>query len=164
MGSPFPPHPLPVPSSGMRSRFHSATLPSEVADYADEIRLAFLDLGRVLTTESLTGECSPVIDVYENEAWVEIVVDLPGVDPAAIRVTAKGDTVLIVGEKARRRPDPDSSFHLVERDFGRFARVVRVGPACDFARARARLAGGELRLSLPKIADRRGAAIPIAIT
>ena len=62
----------------MRSRFHSATLPSEVADYADEIRLAFLDLGRTLTTESLTGECSPVIDVYENDEWVEIVVDLPG--------------------------------------------------------------------------------------
>ena len=107
-GSPFPRR---TPSCaiiwGTRSRFHSATLPSEVADYADEIRLAFLDLGRALTTESLTGECSPVIDVYENDEWVEIVVDLPGVNAAAIRATAKGDTVLIVGEKARLRPDPD---------------------------------------------------------
>ncbi|MEO8256816.1 MAG: Hsp20/alpha crystallin family protein [Acidobacteriota bacterium] len=148
----------------MRPRFLSATLPSEVADYADEIRLAFLDLGRALTTESLTGECSPVLDVYENDKWIEIVVDLPGVDAAAIRVTAKADTVLIVGEKARRRPHADSSFHLVERDFGRFARVVRVGLACDFARARARLADGELRLSLPKIADRRGIVISIPVT
>ena len=148
----------------MRSRFHSATLPSEVADYADEIRLAFLDLGRALTTESLTGECSPVLDVYENDEWVEIVVDLPGVDAAAIRVTTKGDTVLIVGEKARRRSHAESSFHLVERDFGRFARVVRVSRACNFANARARLADGELRVSLPKIADRRGRGIPVSVT
>jgi HSP20 family protein len=148
----------------MRSRFHSATLPSEVADYADEIRLAFLDLGRALTTESLTGECSPVLDVFENDEWVEIVVDLPGVAAAAIRVTTKGDTVLIVGEKARRRPHAESSFHLVERDFGRFARVVRVGRACNFANARARLADGELRVSLPKVDERRGRTIPIAIT
>jgi HSP20 family protein len=148
----------------VRSRFHSATLPSEVAEYADEIRLAFLDLGRALTSEPLTGECSPVIDVYENDAWIEIVVDLPGVHASAIRVTAKGDTVLIVGEKVRRRPHAEASFHLVERDFGRFARAVRVGRACNFAQARARLADGELRVSLPKIAERRGHAIPISTT
>ena len=72
--------------------------------------------------------------------------------------------MLIVGEKARRRPHAESSFHLVERDFGRFARVIRVGRACNFAEARARLANGELRVSLPKIADRRGLTIPISIT
>ena len=153
-----------MPSSGVRSRFHSVTLPSEVADYSDEIRLAFLDLGRALTNESLAGECSPVLDVYENDEWVEIVVDLPGVDASAIRVTTKGDTVLIVGDKARRRPHTESSFHLVERDFGRFARAVRIDRACDMASARARLADGELRVSVPKIAERRGRAIPISIT
>jgi HSP20 family protein len=135
-----------------------------VADYAEEIRLAFLDLGRALTSDSLAGECSPVIDVYENDEWVEIVVDLPGVDASAVRVTAKGDTVLIVGEKARRRPRAESSFHLVERAFGRFVRAVRVDRACDFSGAKARLADGELRVSLPKTGDRRGRAIPIPVT
>ena len=40
-------------------------------------------------------------------------------------------------KKPARRGRSESSFHLVERGFGRFARVVRLGRACDAARARA---------------------------
>ena len=57
--------------------------------------------------------------------------------------------------------------HLVERGFGGFALVPSgSGHACDAARARARIDRGELRISVPKIAERRGAAldIPLAIT
>jgi len=146
----------------MRQRL-PGTLHSEVADFGEEIRQAFFELGRTFGTGSLAGQCSPALDMYERDDAVEIVVDLPGVDPAAVRVVVKGDTVLIVGEKAARRPRPESSFHLVERDFGRFARAVRLGQCCDTARARAHLANGELHIRLPKIAERRDRAIPIAI-
>jgi HSP20 family protein len=152
-----------VPSSGMRARFHSVTLPSEVAEFSDDLRRLFLDLGRALGAESISGECAPALDVYENDDSIEIVVDLPGVEASAVRVAIKGDTVLIVGEKAGRRPQAESSFHLVERGFGRFARTVRLGRACDMTRIRARLAEGQLHVSLPKITDRRGRTIPIAI-
>ena len=148
----------------MRSRIHSIAFPSEIGDFAAEVRQVFLELGRVFGSESLTGECSPALDVYETDDTLEIAVDLPGVDPAAVRVIAKGDSVLIAGEKAARRARIESSFHLVERGYGRFARVVRLGRACDTSNARARLAHGELRISIPKIAERRGKAIPIAIT
>ena len=56
-----------------------------------------------------------------------------------------------------------TAFHLVERGFGRFARAVRLGRPCDASRATARLANGELRVTVPKIAERRGKAIPIQI-
>src|SRR5207244_4373716 len=102
----------PVPSSAMRSRFHSVTLPAEVADFADELRNAFLELGRSLSADALAGECSPAIDVVERDDAIEIVVDLPGVEASAIRVTVKGDAVLIVGHKTRRRAGTESSFHL----------------------------------------------------
>ena len=49
-------------------------------------------------------------------------------------------------------------------DLDKIARVVRLGRACDTPKAQARLVNGELRVSVPKIADRRGHAIPIAIT
>ena len=76
---------------------------------------------------------------------------------------AKADALLIAGEKPARRSGPESSFHLVERGFGRFARTVRLARACDVSRAHATLAGGELRVSIPKIAERRGRTIQIAI-
>jgi len=147
----------------MRPRVHAIAFPSEIGDFAQEVRQVFLELGRTFGTESLAGECAPALDVYETDDTLEITVDLPGVDPAAVRLIGKGDSVLIAGEKAARRARRESSFHLVERGYGRFARVVRLGRACDTAKARATLADGELRVSIPKITDRRGKAIPISI-
>ena len=148
----------------MRPRIHAIAFPSEIGDFSDEVRRVFLELGRVFGAEPLAGECSPAIDVFETDEGLEIAVDLPGVDPAAIRIVAKGDSVLIAGEKAARRTRGESSFHLVERGYGRFARVVHLARACDTSKVRARLADGELRVWLPKIGDRRGRAISIAIT
>jgi len=147
----------------MRPRVHALAFPSEIGDFAPEVRQVFLELGRASGSESLAGECAPALDVYETDDALEITVDLPGVDLAAVRVIGKGDSVLIAGEKAARRARRESSFHLVERGYGRFARVVRLGRACDTANARATLANGELRISIPKIADRRNKAIAIAI-
>ena len=147
----------------MRSRIHTVLVPSEIGDFAEEIRRAFLELGRSFAAESLVGECSPPIDVFETDETVEITVDLPGASSTAVRVMFKADTVLVVGEKPVRRGGVDSSFHLVERGFGRFARTVRIGRACDGSRAHARLVKGELRISIPKIAERRGRTFEIQV-
>lgn len=137
-------------------------LPSEAGEFADDVRRIFSELGRTLG-EQLTGECSPAVDVYETDETVEITADMPGVAADALRIVAKGQTILIAGLKIPRRSRGDSSFHLVERGYGRFARAVRLTVACDTSRARATIIEGELRLSLPKIVDRRNAAIRISI-
>ena len=147
----------------MRPRIHALAFPSELGDFADEVRRVYLELGRAFGSESLAGECSPALDVFETDDTLEITVDLPGVDASAVRVIAKGDSVLVAGEKSARRTRAESSFHLVERGYGRFARVVRLGRACDTAHAKATLAGGELRVSIPKLTDRRGRSVPIAV-
>jgi len=149
---------------GMPPRIHAIAFPSEIGEFADEVRRVFLELSRASGGETLAGECSPPIDVFETDDAVEIAVDLPGVDPTAVRVMGKGDNILVAGEKAPRRARRESSFHLVERGYGRFARVIRLTRACDTARARASFAAGVLRVSVPKIADRRAVAITIAIS
>jgi len=147
----------------MRQRIDAISLPLEIGEFADEVRRVFLELGRVFGAESLAGECSPAVDVYETDDSVNITVDLPGVELTGIRIVCKGDSVLIAGEKAARRARSESSFHLVERGYGRFARVVRLARSCDTSKARATLANGELHISLPKINERRGKAIQIAV-
>ncbi|HEY1913104.1 MAG TPA: Hsp20/alpha crystallin family protein [Vicinamibacterales bacterium] len=147
----------------MRTRVHVVTQPTEISDFSDEVRLIFLELGRSFGTDSLGGECSPAIDVYETDDALEIAADLPGVTAQALRIIGKGDSVLIIGEKPARRTRGESSFHLVERGYGRFARVVRLSLACDASKARATLVNGELRITIPKIAERRGKAISIPV-
>ena len=148
---------------GMRNRIHAVALPSEIGDFADEVRRVFVELGRVFGSDALAGECAPAIDVYETDDALEVTVDLPGVAPDAVRLLAKAETILIAGEKAPRRVGGEASFHLVERGYGRFARVVRLTRACDSSQAHATFVDGELRITVPKIADRRGQAIRIPI-
>jgi HSP20 family protein len=145
----------------MRPVIHSVVLPSQLAEFTEEIRQFLSELGRV--GEPLSGECSPPIDVHETENALVITVDLPGVDSQFIRIVAKGATLLIAGEKAVRRGRGESSFHLVERGYGRFARTVHLTVPCNTAEAHAELAHGELRVTLPKLSERRGRRIPIAV-
>jgi HSP20 family protein len=148
----------------MRSRVHAIALPSEIGEFADDVRRLFAELGRAFGDESLAGECSPPIDVFETDEALEIVVDLPGIAPEGVRLLVKGDALLVAGDKTPRRVRGESSFHLVERGYGRFARVVRLHGPCDASKARARLLQGELHIAVPKIADRRGRTFAIAIT
>jgi len=147
----------------MRPRVRTIALASDLGDFADEVRRVFLELGRAFGAESLAGECAPPIDVYETDEALEVVVDLPGVRTDGIRLLMKGDALLVAGEKAPLRVRGESSFHLVERGYGRFARVVRLSRPCDSSKARARLVGGELHVAVPKLVDRRGRTRAIAI-
>jgi HSP20 family protein len=148
----------------MRSRLQPVVLPLEVGDFSADLGQIFRELERSLGQEPLSGECSPALDVYESDTALEVAMDLPGVDPRAVRVLVKGGVMLIAGEKPPKRGRGDSSFHLVERGFGRFARTVRLTVACDVAHARATLSAGELRVTFPKIAERRGRSISIEIS
>src|SRR5438876_322791 len=98
----------------MRSRIPTVAFPSEIADFAEEVRRIFLELGCIVGSESLAWECSPTIDVYETDDTQEIAVDLPGIDPTGVRVLGKGASILIAGEKPPRRARGGSSFHLVQ--------------------------------------------------
>jgi HSP20 family protein len=146
----------------MRPRIQAVVIPSESSEFADELSRLLKEIGRSAGS-LLTAECSPPLDIYETDDAFEIAMDLPGVDLSAVRVVAKGNAVLIAGEKIPRRGRGDSSFHLVERGYGRFARVARLTKPCDSSQARATLVDGELRISLPKIADRRGRPTTIQV-
>lgn len=138
----------------------------DVGDLGQEVRRLFDELGkrRPERRHMVSGECMPLQDVFETDRAIEIVLDLPGVPAESCRILIKSGVVLVVGEKERPEPSRGpASFHLVERDFGRFARAVRVHAAIDASKARARLKDGELRIILPKLPERRGREIPVAI-
>lgn len=136
----------------------------ERRDLSDDLRKLFDLLNGEAQAAGGAGECDPPLDVIESAGAIELVMDLPGVDRDHLQVLFARGTVLIAGTK---RPAAcshhDAAFHLAERAFGRFARAVRITGAVDAGRARATLASGELRIVLPRIDERRGREIRIAI-
>ncbi len=143
-------------------------LSSELRHVAVEVARLFEDLERAGPPDrpARSEECVPPLDVIETETEVEVVLDVPGVRASQIRVLVKNGTVIVAGEKlpSDASTRSEASFHLVERSFGRFARAVQLSGALDAGRAQARLKHGQLRVSIPKVADRRGQeiAVPVA--
>lgn len=149
------------------AQFSFVIPPAETRDLGGDLRQLFADIDATLPPEHrvYSGECHPPLDVLETQSGVEVIVDVAGVPADGIRILFRRDTLMIAGEKA---PGPPSSrsgahsenseptFHLVEREFGRFARAVRLTGAFDVSRASASLTGGELTIVLPRLADRRG--------
>jgi HSP20 family protein len=123
-------------------------------------RFQWLDESR----EGPPAECVPALDVFETPGSVEVIVDLPGVPAESIRVAWSRGVLVIAGQKTPGGCEHHhAAFHLAERGFGRFARVLRLAGALDAGRAHATLTAGELHVVLPRIEERRGREIPIPV-
>ena len=146
--------------------YHLRGLPPELGPFAEELRRAFaeLDTRRDTADAACHGEYQPAVDVIETAEAVEVTIDLPGVTAADIRVIVRGGLIMVVGDKYPPRPaPPGSTFHLAERGFGRFARMVRLSSAYDARHASATLRHGALRIVVPKLQERRGGPVLVPI-
>ena len=137
---------------------------AELGDLTEDVRRLLQELGGGPRGHA-GGDCQPPLDVIETDEAVEVLLDLPGVAPESVRVLLKGAVVLIAGEKWVQGPGAGGGgYHLVERASGRFARAVRLSGAFDGSAVRASLVNGELRVTLPKLADRRGRGLAVPVT
>ena len=104
------------------------------------------------------------MDVVETSSAVEVLMDLPGVPRSHLTVVFSLGTLVVAGRKVPAScAHREAAFHLAERGFGRFVRAVRLSGAFDAGRAEASLTGGELRIVLPRIQERRGRDIRIDV-
>jgi HSP20 family protein len=137
----------------------------ESQELSEDVRELFDDLAANLKHEqrAYSGECNPPLDVRETSEALEVIVDVCGIAPEAIRVLYRAGVVIVAGEKAPSPISHEPTYHLVEREFGRFARIVRVSGSFDIQRARATVRHGELTVLLPKLTERRGQAHHIRV-
>jgi HSP20 family protein len=138
--------------------------PPGVADLTEDARRLLLEIDRdVPGAANIAADCRPPLDVIETAEAIEVLVDVPGVAADSLRVALRRDTLLVVGAKLAGPIDARARYHLAERSFGRFARVVRLSGVFDAARARGEVSHGRLRIVLPRLEDRRGQVFPVPI-
>jgi HSP20 family protein len=110
------------------------------------------------------GEWVPGVDVYECRGKIVIAIEVPGTPLDSLRVSFRDRHLTVTGERRERRPAAAAaSFHCMERPQGRFTRIVMLDVAVDIEAAEAKLAGGVLTVSMPRLKDRRGREIVIPV-
>lgn len=120
----------------------------------DEIQELFSDLWQVPRFAGLRQGFRPQVDCYRTAepAELHVVVELPGIDPADVQISATPRTLVVAGERQRPR-EPRRVYQQMEIDYGPFQRKVALAEDVDTSRAHASYADGLLTIVLP-IAER----------
>ena len=93
----------------------------------------------------------PALDVVENEDAFLVSVDLPGIDPAQVKVEMHEGKLSISGKRDNvSQSGPGKTYHRVERIAGEFARVIAVPSDIDVDKIDASYEHGVLTVTLPK--------------
>jgi HSP20 family protein len=93
----------------------------------------------------------PQCDCYRTDdpPALHLLVELPGVDPAAVQIVAVDSTLVISG--VRQRPHPNAArYHQVEIEYGPFERRIELAEDVDVDAATASYEAGMLRLEVPR--------------
>jgi len=105
----------------------------------------------------------PAVDVSETEQAVEIHMELAGIKPEDVQINADESMLTIKGEKKVERDEKNASWHVTERSFGSFTRVIPLPATVDADKAKAEYKDGVLTVSMPKIPEAKPKNIEIAV-
>jgi HSP20 family protein len=106
---------------------------------------------------------SPAADVLETEAGYEVVLDLPGLDPAAVKIDLENDTLTVQADRKQPAAAQGATLHRSERSFGTFVRSFRLPRTVDSSRVEARYEHGVLTVKLPKREEAKPRTISVKV-
>lgn len=105
----------------------------------------------------------PLLDLYESPDGLVMEVDLPGVCVDDIQVVVSHNQVTIGGVRRSACDSQRGRYLRVERSTAGFQRVIPLPSAINPHAAWARYVRGVLRVTFPKIPDRRQGTIKVPI-
>ena len=119
-----------------------------------EIQELFADLWQVPGFVGLRRGFRPQCDCFRTDdpPTLHVVVELPGVDPESVEVSAAGRLLTISGRRERPKV-AGARYQSMEIDYGSFQRRIELGEEVDTSRAAATYERGMLKLTLPVAAE-----------
>ena len=107
----------------------------------------------------------PNVDVIDDGEVIRLLVELPGVEPADVRVSIRGRVLVVRGtKKGRIRRHEGTRFFCMERYFGSFLKSIPLPRPVNSHLAKTRMKDGLLEVFLPRVPDLREKEIEIPVT
>ncbi len=90
-------------------------------------------------------------EVREDDENIVVRLEVPGMNEEDFDIQIEADGLLITGEKRYQREEKRGSYHIMERAYGRFQRLIPLPQPVREEGARARYRRGVLEITLPKL-------------
>jgi HSP20 family protein len=115
----------------------------------------------------------PSVDVTETDKEIEITAELPGLERKDVDISLEDDVLTIRGEKKFEAEQGDKkdktdksannnkNYHLSERSYGVFYRVLQLPPGIDPSTVKATMSNGVLKITIPKPARTQAKKIEV---
>jgi HSP20 family protein len=131
-----------------------------------EIDRLFDDFTRGLGLTQVPGNLVPSIDVNETDKEIEITAELPGLERKDVEISLEGNVLTIRGEKKveaeqKDGKDPNKNYHVTERRYGVFYRVLELPPGIDPSAVQATMSNGVLKVTIRKPANAESKKIEV---
>jgi HSP20 family protein len=96
---------------------------------------------------------APAVDIREDNQEIVLEVELPGIKPSDVEVTAENGVLTIRGEKQSTSAEgTEGRYHVIERSYGSFTRSFQLPTGVDERRIDAEFQDGLLSVHIPKAA------------
>lgn len=96
---------------------------------------------------------TPAVDIKETGSEIRLELELPGLKPEDVEITAENGVLTVRGEKRVERKEGDESrYQVIERTYGTFMRTFQLPQGVDEEQIKADFDSGVLTLHIPKAA------------
>jgi HSP20 family protein len=140
-------------------RYEPWSLVNRLHRHLDE---AFSATGESAAADSDGAWWIPQVDVYEESERFAVLVDVPGVGPKDIEITAEKGVLTIRGERRAHTEEESSAYRRLERRSGKFLRRFTLPDSANLDAIGAKHTHGVLEVTIPKQAKLQPRRIEVA--
>lgn len=113
-------------------------------------RMAEARNGDEATSNIVTSDWAPAVDIQEKDDRYVLFADVPGADPERIEVDMDNGCLSIRGERVVASGEDRQEYKRLERPSGAFYRRFSMPDTADASRITARFSNGVLEITIPK--------------
>lgn len=113
--------------------------------------------------EKMDEEWFPMLDMKEDAESIVVNIEVPGVKKDDIKVTLRGNQLIVTGERKFEKEKKDETYHRIERSYGKFQRVITIPVEVDQSKIKATYENGILSITLPKTEKEKPKEIEISL-
>jgi HSP20 family protein len=113
------------------------------------------------TDAPAAAQWTPRLNLAETDTAYEVAAELPGLKPEDVEVELRHGDLWISGRREEETEQQGKTWHRIERHYGQFRRVVRLGDDVNPEKVEAEYKDGILKISVAKSEQARTKKIEV---